>query len=84
MPIICIDNLLSPSFSRIWKLIYYIYTVKRGLVIPNFLIIMIQMHGKPIYQYNIQGVPKTWEFSDEFDIVFSNNSLIYSDTYCES
>ena len=24
----------------------------------------------------LQGVPKTWEFSDEFDIVFLNNSLI--------
>ena len=33
----------------------------------------------------IQGVPINMEFSDEFDIVFMNNSLIqFSDTYLES
>ena len=35
--------------------------------------IMIMIQGVPIY---------TWEFSDEFDIVFQNKSLLqYSDTY---
>ena len=38
--------------------------------------INIEDHG-PTDQVDIQGVPiNTWEFSDEFYIVFLNNSLI--------
>jgi len=29
--------------------------------------------GKKYFEWQVQGVPKTWEFSDEFDIVFVIN-----------
>ena len=29
--------------------------------------------GKKYFEWQVQGVPKTWKFSDEFDIVFVMN-----------
>ena len=73
---------LGATFSKFFRcykvlgltVLYQYLSWKQFRIIRNRKIILLNIHGVP---------PKTLEVSDDFDIVFLNNSLIwYSDTYC--